>query len=89
MLHYLEDFSGHPLAAAGDIGHPNKISFEAKNRSNWNLGVETVHWYSGREILIAPGRVATISYEDSRMFVNFAPADIGRAGEKAAAKAVA
>ena len=40
------------------------------------LVVETGHWYAGKEILISPGKIQRIDYEDSSVLVNLTKADI-------------
>ena len=49
--------------------------------------VETGHWYSGKEILIAPSKVERISYSESKMFVDLTKADIERTKEHEVAHA--
>ncbi len=34
------------------------------------------HWYSGKEILISPGKVDRISYEESKVFVTLHRSDL-------------
>ena len=52
-------------------------------------GTETSQWYSGKEILIAPGRVAQIRYEGAKMFVNFTDASVAHTAENAVPKEAA
>jgi hypothetical protein len=41
-----------------------------------HLAVETGHWYHGKEIVISPGDIERISYEESTIFVNVTRAAI-------------
>jgi uncharacterized protein YrrD len=81
-LHSTQAVTGYHIQAADDtIGHVS--SFLVDNRS-WTireLVVETGHWYSYKEILISPGTIERISYEDSKVFVNLTKADIKRTAE--------
>ena len=43
--------------------------------------VECGHWYHGKEILIAPDKVESVSYEESKVFVNLTKADIQQTAE--------
>jgi hypothetical protein len=52
-----------------------------------DLVAETGHWYSGKEILIAPGKVTRVSYVDSSVFVDLTKSDIERTVENGVARA--
>jgi hypothetical protein len=66
---------------SGTIGHVSGFLVDDKNWAIRELAVETGHWYSGKEILIAPGKIQRISYEESRMFVSVTKAQIQRTAE--------
>lgn len=65
----------------GAIGSVSGFLVDKKSWAIRDLVVETGHWYSGKEILIAPGKVERISYEDSKVFVNLTKADIQQTAE--------
>ena len=69
MLHYsLKELYETKLAATdGDIGHVKDFYFDDKKWVIRYLVVETGHWYSGKKILIAPGKIGRISYEESKV----------------------
>jgi hypothetical protein len=65
----------------GTIGHVSGLLVDDRSWAVHELVVETGHWYSGKEILIATGKVESISYEDSTVFVNLTKADIQQTAE--------
>jgi hypothetical protein len=71
----------------GAIGHVSGFLIDDKSWAINELVVETGHWYSGKEILIAPGKVERISYEDSKVFVNLTKTDIQQTAANEPAKA--
>lgn len=77
----------HIQTAEGTIGHVSGFLIDAKSWAIRLLVVETGHWYSGKEILIAPGKVERISYEESKVFVNLTKADIEATAENHFARA--
>jgi hypothetical protein len=80
--------TGYEIEASdGAIG---SVSGFMVNTASWDirdLVVEAGHWYSGKEILIAAGKVWRISYEKSTVFVNLTKADIQHTAEHEVAKA--
>ncbi len=73
-------------ASDGEIGHV--AGFLVNDRS-WvihNVVVDAGGWISCKEILIAPGSVDRISYEDSMVFVKLSKADIERTSDRGLAK---
>jgi hypothetical protein len=67
--------------ADGPIGHVSGFMIDDKTWAIGELVVETGHWYSGKEILIAPSKIDQISYEDSKVFVRLTKSDIESTGE--------
>ncbi len=67
--------------ADGPIGHVTGLMVDDKSWAIRELVVETGHWYAGKEILIAPGKVEKISYEESKVFVSLTKADIQQTAE--------
>ena len=77
----------HIQTADGTIGHVSGFLVDDKSWAIRELVVETGHWYSGKEILISPGKVERISYEESKVFVKLTKAEIQRTEENEVAKA--
>jgi len=74
--------NGYQIQAAdGAIGAVSGFMVDDRSWAIRELVVETGHWYSGKEILIAPDRIERISYEDSKVFVTLTKADIQRTEE--------
>ena len=77
----------HIKASDGMIGHVCDFMMDDKSWAIRELVVETGHWYSGREILIPPGKVERISYEESKVFVKLTKAEIQKAAANDLAEA--
>ncbi len=57
------------------------------NRTSWlmtELVIETGRWLAGRHVLIRPDHLRTISYEESKVYVELSKAGILQAAEQAA-----
>ena len=65
----------------GSIGTVSGFMIDDRSWAIRELVVETGHWYSGKEILISPGKIARINYEDSSVEVNLTKADIQQTAE--------
>lgn len=76
----------HIQATDGEIGSVSGFLVDDKSWAVGELVIETGHWFSGKEILIPPGKIERISYEDSKVFVNLTMADIKQTAENAVAK---
>ena len=73
---------GHRIEATdADIGSVTGLMVDDKSWAIRALVVDAGHWYSGKEILIAPAKVERISYEESKIFVNLTKAEIERTAE--------
>ncbi len=62
----------------GTVGHVSGFMVDDKSWSIRDVMVECGHWYSGKEVLIAPGKVQKISFEESKFFVNLTKEEIQR-----------
>jgi len=60
----------------GAIGYVTGFVVDDQSWAIRELVVETGHWYAGKEILIPTDRVARISFEESKVFVNLSKSDI-------------
>lgn len=58
-------------ATDGMIGSVRSFMVDDKSWAIGELVVETGHWYSGKEILVPSSQIERISYEESKIFVNF------------------
>lgn len=87
-LRSTKSVTGYDIQATdGVIGSVSSFMVDDKSWAVGKLVVETGHWFSGKEILIAPDKIERISYEESKVFVKLTMADIKRTGENAVAKA--
>ena len=77
----------HIQTVDGAIGQVTGFMVDDKIWAIRELVVEAGHWYSGKEILISPGKIERISYQESEVFVNLTKADIQRTGKNEVAKA--
>ena len=73
-------------ASDGEIGSVSGFMVDEKSWAIRDLIVETGHWFSSKEILIAPGKIARISHEDSKVFVKLTKAAIEHTAENEAVK---
>ncbi len=76
----------HIEATDGPIGSVSGFLLDLKSWTVRDVVVEAGHWYSGKEILIPTAKIARISYEDSKVFVNLSKADIQETGEHEVAR---
>ena len=60
----------HLQSSDGEVGHVIDFIVHEKSWAICHLIVETGHWYSGKEIAIAPKHIQSISYEESKVFLN-------------------
>jgi hypothetical protein len=74
-------------ATDGEIGTVRGFLVDDRKWTISQIVVETGHWYAGKEILISPGKVERISYEDSQVFVNLPKAAIQHTAEHEVVKA--
>jgi PRC-barrel domain protein len=71
----------HIQAVDGVIGHVSGFLVDDKSWDIRDLVVEAGHWYSGKEIRIAPAKVERVSFEESTVFVTLTKTDIQRTAE--------
>lgn len=65
----------------GAIGTVSGFMVDDRSWAIRELVVEAGHWYAGKEILISPGKINQVSYEDSSVQVNLTKADIMHTAE--------
>jgi hypothetical protein len=87
-LQSAKEVAGYPIQASdGPIGHVTSFLVNARSWAIHEMVVEAGPWYSGREILVSPGRIERISYAEKKVFVNLSKADIQATEEGALARA--
>jgi len=70
-LRSTQALSGYHIATReGTIGHVIDFIMDDESWKIHQIVVETGHWLSGKEIVLAPQHVDRISYEKSALFVN-------------------
>jgi hypothetical protein len=74
-------------AGDGTIGSVASFMVDDKTWAVGDLVVETGHWYSGKEILIAAAKIQRISHDEAKVFVLLSRADIQRTPENEVARA--
>ena len=77
----------HIQTVDGAIGQVSGFMVDDKIWAIRELVVEAGHWYSGKEILISPGKIERISYQESEVFVTLTKEDIQRTGKNEVVKA--
>lgn len=77
----------HVQSGNETIGHVSGFLVDDRSWEIHNLVVETGHWYSGQEVLIAPEMVERISIAESKIFVTTTIAEIQSAAENEFPKA--
>ena len=89
-LQSAQSVTGYAIRATdGIIGHVSGLLADDKSWAIRDVAVEAGHWYSGKEILISPGRIERISFDESVVYVNLAKKDIERTPQSGVAKALA
>ena len=78
-LRSTKDVMGYAIQATdGAIGTVSGFMVDDKSWTIRELVVAAGHWYAGKEIMISPAKIARISYEESKVFVNLTMADLAR-----------
>jgi hypothetical protein len=60
----------------GTVGTVRSFVVDDKTWAIRELVAEAGHWYSGKEVMIAPEKITRISYETSTVFVSLSKSDI-------------
>jgi hypothetical protein len=70
-LRSTEDVSGHVIHALdGDLGHVEDFVIDDDTWAIRYLVIHTANWWPGRKVLIAPKWIKSISWGQSKVFVN-------------------
>lgn len=77
----------HVQAVDGAMGHVTSFHVNAVSWAIHELVVDAGHWYSGRPILVPPGKVDRISVVERKVFVTLSMAELKSSEEGALAGA--
>jgi sporulation protein YlmC with PRC-barrel domain len=76
-LRSTHEINGYEIQTTdGTIGQVSGLMVDDQSWRIHELVVEAGHWYSGKEVLIAPSKIERISYEESKVFVSLTKEDI-------------
>jgi hypothetical protein len=79
---------GYPIQTTdGIIGHVTGFLVNDRSWEIREMTVESGHWYSGKEILVSPGKIERISFEESIVHVSLTKEEIERTPENTIARA--
>ena len=82
-LRSVNKVTGYDIQATdGTLGSVSGFLVDQKKWVIRELAVETGHWYSGKEILLTPGKIERISYPESKVYVTLTKSDLERTEEK-------
>lgn len=68
-------------ASDGDIGHVEDFLIEDENWAIRYMVVDTVNWWPGKKVLVAPQWIKEVSWVDSRVYVELSREQIKKAPE--------
>lgn len=71
----------HVQATDGGIGHINDFIIDDKTWAIRYLVVDTQNWWPGKKVLVSPRWIGSVSWNDSKVFVNLTREAIKRAPE--------
>ncbi len=71
----------HIEAVDGPLGRVTDFRVDDRSWDIRELVVEAGHWYSGKEVLLSPLKVARISYEQEKVYVKLSKDDIRKTAE--------
>jgi len=70
-LRSTHDVSGHHIQAAdGEIGHVDDFIIDDDMWAIRYLVIDTLNWWPGKKVLISPQWIESISWSESKVFVN-------------------
>jgi hypothetical protein len=82
-LHSANEVIGHYYIEAtdGDIGHVEEFLIDDESWTIRYMVVDTVNWWPGKKVLVAPPWIERVSWKDSKVYVNLSRNSIQRAPE--------
>lgn len=69
------------MASNGNIGHVEDFLIDDQNWAIRYVVVDTVNWWPGKKVVIAPQWIKDVSWTDSRVYVNLSRERIKNAPE--------
>jgi sporulation protein YlmC with PRC-barrel domain len=81
-LHSARDVLGYYVQAADDdVGHVEDFLVDDRTWAVRYIVVDTRNWLPGRKVVIAPGWIKTVSWDDSRVYVDLLRKEVETAPE--------
>jgi uncharacterized protein YrrD len=81
-LHSAREVTGYYIGATdGDLGHVDDLLVDERSWAIRYLLVDTRNWLPGRHVLVATEWVRTVSWAESRVFVDLSRSGVERAPE--------
>jgi PRC-barrel domain len=81
-LHSARDVIGYYVQAADDdVGHVEDFLTDDRTWAIRYIVVDTRNWLPGRKVVIAPGWIKTVSWDDSRVYVDLRRQEVEAAPE--------
>ncbi|MBI5422570.1 MAG: PRC-barrel domain containing protein [Opitutae bacterium] len=77
----------HLQATDGEVGSVRDFLFDGKIWTIRELIIDTGHWYARRELRLHVSKVARVSYEEARVFVNLPRSELHAPASNGEAKA--
>ena len=82
MLNTVKSVKGSALAARdGDIGTVKEFYFDDQYWAIRYLIVDTTNWWPGKKVLVAPQWIESVSWGQSKVFINLTRAGIKHSPE--------
>jgi sporulation protein YlmC with PRC-barrel domain len=76
-LHSAQEVRGFYIGAAdGDVGHVADFLVDVESWTIRYLVVDTSNWWTGKHVLIAPGWITDVSWDDSKVYTTLTQAAI-------------
>lgn len=66
----------HIQAIDAEVGHVEDFLIEDTNWAIKSLVVTTGHWWSGKNVLVAPQMIERVSWDDAKVFVDLTKAEL-------------
>jgi len=81
-LRSTHDVSGHGIQASdGEVGHVEDFIIDDETWAIRYLIIDTRNWWPGKKVLISPRWIESVSWDESKVFVNLSRATIKKSPE--------
>ena len=81
-LHSTRDVSGHHIQASdGEIGHVEDFIIDDETWAIRYLIISTQNWWPGKKVLVSPKWIESVSWSESKVFVNLSREAIRKSPE--------